>query len=992
MSLRPCLLAGTMALATACAPDLQAPRTLLVQAAEDGEYDDPSVLEKGVPFATIQDAVDAASSGDTIAIPSGTYTEDVEIWDSFILQGAGRGETIVVGTIQVVGGAGGSLSGVTMLSPTYVSSGTLYTTRYGVYVDGDGDDFSVWDVDAYYYAYGIYFMNTWDAVVGEVEVASNEYGIHSIGNYNFLLRNALVHGNSIAGILSKSSTGSIAHNTVVGNGYGAGSTSPSGGIALTSTDKSTVTNNIAVSNAAGIDCTGCRTGFATNLVWGNGTDYANDASAASGDVSADPDFAAVHDEDYHLTASSAAVDAGTTTAVTTDFEGEARPQGAAVDIGFDEHASSEIALVISEVLANAATESVGELVELYNAGSGSVDLVGLMLSDGDDLDTLQAFDGGPTTLAAGAYAVVVDPDYDGSYAMDPSVTLLTTGDSHLGNGLTTGDPVTLYESDGSTIIAGFSHPADPGDGVSMEVVDLETGDAAGNWRASACASGSSPGAAHCFPDSGDPADLVITEVMANAADERTGEYVEIYNPTDREIDLAGLVVDDGDAKDVLVAYDGGSTLVPARTHGVLIDPDFAGEYSLPAGVVMVTTADATLGNGIANGSDAITLYDVDGSTVIDSYTWVMDAGDGVSVEKIDYAAGDTVSNWQATDDTCAGGHSVGRLNGAAAGACEAVLITEVMANAGDEDTGEYVELYNDGGGTVELAGLCLGDGDATDLLAAYDGGPTTLAPGSRALIVDAEYAGQYGLDSGLVVVTTGDTTLGNSLSVSDEVTLYDADCTHILDAFLHPTNPGNGVSMERVSLDDAHDWAASTCGGGGSPGSSNCVSDEGSAISEHAGLLIITEIMSNPLTESTGEFVELYNAGSDPIDLAGFALTDGDATDGLQGYSDPADTTLGAGRHAVVLDADYAGEYSIPDGALLLTTDDAALGSGLSVNDTVHLYEANGHSLIDLYTHPFDAGNGVSVVKIDDAAGDAEDNWEASDCAAGASPGQGGCP
>ena len=72
--------------------------------------------------------------------------------------------------------------------------------------------------------------------------------------------------------------------------------------------------------------------------------------------------------------------------------------------------------------------------------------------------------------------------------------LLTTGDTTVGNGLTTADDITLYEDDGSTIIATFSYPADPGDGVSMEMYNLENGDTSNNWRASQCADGCSPGA------------------------------------------------------------------------------------------------------------------------------------------------------------------------------------------------------------------------------------------------------------------------------------------------------------------------------------------------------------------------------------------------------------------------------------------------------------------------------------------------------------------
>ena len=115
-------------------------------------------------------------------------------------------------------------------------------------------------------------------------------------------------------------------------------------------------------------------------------------------------------------------------------------------------------LIITEAMANASTESTGEFVEIYNNGSVAVDLSGLILTDGDDIDTLQAYGSSSTTLAAGEYAVVLDPDYASDYTIDSAVILLTTGDTTVGNGLTTADDITLYEDDGSTIIATFSYP------------------------------------------------------------------------------------------------------------------------------------------------------------------------------------------------------------------------------------------------------------------------------------------------------------------------------------------------------------------------------------------------------------------------------------------------------------------------------------------------------------------------------------------------------
>lgn len=322
-----------------------------------------------------------------------------------------------------------------------------------------------------------------------------------------------------------------------------------------------------------------------------------------------------------------------------------------------------------------------------------------------------------------------------------------------------------------------------------------------------------------------------------------------------------------------------------------------------------------------------------------------------------------------------------------------ILVSEVMSNPLDEDTGEFVEIYNAGSDTVDLAGLALCDGDSTDTLTALTG-TTLLGPGGYAVVLDAEYAGEYGFDASAVLVTTDDNTLGNTLSVSDQIYLLETDGLHRIDAFLHPSNPGNGLSVERTSFTGpvtADDWAASTCPSGASPSVSNCAGDTTDPTSTLKGILIMTEVMANAASESTGEFVELYNDGTADIDLAGFILYDGDASDPLQGFTDPVDTILTPMHFAVILDADYAGEYDIPEGTLLLTTDDSALASGLAVDDPVYLYEANGVSYIDSCTWATDPGDGVSLEKVDLTPGDRETNWKVSACAEGSSPGDGPC-
>lgn len=315
---------------------------------------------------------------------------------------------------------------------------------------------------------------------------------------------------------------------------------------------------------------------------------------------------------------------------------------------------------------------------------------------------------------------------------------------------------------------------------------------------------------------------------------------------------------------------------------------------------------------------------------------------------------------------------------------------------GDEDTGEFIELYNAGSVAIDVAGLVITDGDDDDVLQAYGSGTTSIPAGGYAVVLDAEYAGEYAIDSSVILLTTADTTLGNGLSVKNELTLYEADGTNVIDAFLYPSNPGNAVSVERVSyggsLDAADNWLASTCAAGGSPGADNCVSGSGSGSTTSGYDIVLTEVMANASDESTGEFIELYNNGSTDIDLLYWIVYDGDAVDTILGFTDPYDTVLPAGGYAIILDSDYAGEYSIPSGALVLTTDDKTIGSGLAVNDPVYIYEDNAVSLVDSFTFPWDPGNATSIERIDITGADEASNWQESTCSGGSSPGQGTCP
>jgi hypothetical protein len=215
-------------------------------------------------------------------------------------------------------------------------------------------------------------------------------------------------------------------------------------------------------------------------------------------------------------------------------------------------ASSRI--VITEVMANPNgvtgphnPEDRNEFVELYNASDSMVDLLDWSITDGDAVDRLSAWTDssignseslclGTTLLAPGCYAIVLDPEYTDTaalggyeqpYRFGPGTLLLTVGNTTIGDGLTTNDPLVLSSSDGDTSSYGTptdttdSIPCDAGDGTSWERIDVPGPDTVSNWRACSDTAGCTPGAANSNTTF---LDLAVTSiVLSDSAGTKPGE-------------------------------------------------------------------------------------------------------------------------------------------------------------------------------------------------------------------------------------------------------------------------------------------------------------------------------------------------------------------------------------------------------------------------------------------------------------------------------------
>ncbi|GAK57194.1 parallel beta-helix repeat protein [Candidatus Vecturithrix granuli] len=310
------------------------------------------INESSVEYTSIQAAVDAANPGDTIKVAgtctnNGVTTNMVNITKSLTLQGG--------------------YTAANWTTPDSVANPTI--------IDGDGIAFSVigivrasqvtvtgfWLTGAeriitVYPASQVLIERNWihDAVISDLDPAGSDYtsGIDIESHPDFTTTDVIVRNNFIWNIIGSGSGGGgidvsnhsayptnniqIVHNTIYNvsqDGILMGKWHP--------VNNGVVQNNIIVrATDTGIQFYDISKGTADyNTVYDTGEYYDGIATPFSGgahDLHVDPLFVNPAARDLHLQTQSPLLDQGTDAGVTTDIDGNSRPQGAGYDIGADE--------------------------------------------------------------------------------------------------------------------------------------------------------------------------------------------------------------------------------------------------------------------------------------------------------------------------------------------------------------------------------------------------------------------------------------------------------------------------------------------------------------------------------------------------------------------------------------------------------------------------------------------------------------------------------
>lgn len=285
-------------------------------------------------YATIQAAINAATTGDTVLVAPGNYQENLVISKDISVESTDGADLTIIDANQRRGieiGPNGAFIGFTVTNAkgsfgagmrTYGSNSYIAQNIFEYNAQGSGGfgaaiamNSSSPIIDS-----NIFRYNTADSqhLSGAVAMV-NGSSPHIVNN--------IFHDNecrAIAATVPTSALPLVINNTIVRNEVGIRA------VHSYNTSKAIYRNNIIAYNETGVefrDSTRVDNQiWENNLVFGNDVDYADGNNGDPSNISADPLFLDFEGNDFQLKSKSSAVDTGTNmTAPEHDFDGVSRP-------------------------------------------------------------------------------------------------------------------------------------------------------------------------------------------------------------------------------------------------------------------------------------------------------------------------------------------------------------------------------------------------------------------------------------------------------------------------------------------------------------------------------------------------------------------------------------------------------------------------------------------------------------------------------------------
>ena len=186
-------------------------------------------------------------------------------------------------------------------------------------------------------------------------------------------------------------------------------------------------------------------------------------------------------------------------------------------------------------------------------------------------------------------------------------------------------------------------PNVPGDQAAGPCADEVCEDDGGTWDGDSCE----------LPPPPPEGALLITEVLYDLTTSTTSpqgtesanEWVEIFNGTNANINLSNYTIADASSTDALP-----DVVLPAGAYAVIVASSTTVSFwSIPAEAVVVQLTNVTIGNGLGNGGDMVSLFDEVASTTVDAVSWGTNTtAFSPSVPTVDVNAGHSIAR---TDDT-----------------------------------------------------------------------------------------------------------------------------------------------------------------------------------------------------------------------------------------------------------------------------------------------------------------------------------------------------